>query len=89
MVCPSVREKLSHEEFMSELKSCFGDTDSVRTAINKIRRLRQGERPASAYAADFCLLANDIPWDDQALMEQFRFGLHNDVNFPRRAKIID
>ena len=67
------------EEFMSEFKSCFGDTDSVRTAINKIRRLRQGERPASAYAADFRLLASNIPWDDQELMEQFRFGLRNDV----------
>ena len=79
------------EEFMSEFKSCFGDTDSVRTAINKIRRLRQGERPASAYAADFRLLASDIPWDDQALMEQFRFGLRNDVKdllltFPEEPK---
>ena len=79
------------EEFMSEFKSCFGDTDSVRTAINKIRRLRQGERPASAYAADFRLLASDIPRDDQALMEQFRFGLRNDVKdllltFPEEPK---
>ena len=49
------------EEFMSEFKSCFRDTDSVRTAINKIRRLRQGERPTSAYVADFRLLASDIP----------------------------
>ena len=35
--------------------------------------------PASIYAADFRLLATDIPWDDQALMEQFCYGLHNDV----------
>jgi hypothetical protein len=62
------------EEFISEFKACFGDTDSIRTAINKVRRLRQGERPASAYAADFRLLAADIPWDDQALMEQFRLA---------------
>jgi hypothetical protein len=79
------------EEFISEFKACFGDTDSIRTAINKVRRLRQGERPASAYAADFRLLAADIPWDDQALMEQFRFGLRNDVKdllltFPEEPK---
>ena len=72
-------------------KACFGDTDSVRTTINKIRRLRQGDRPASAYAADFRLLATDIPWDDQALMEQFRYGLRNDVKdllltFPEEPK---
>jgi hypothetical protein len=31
------------------------------------------------YATDFHFLASDIPWDEQALMEQFRYGLHNDV----------
>ena len=67
------------EAFIEEFKACFGDTDSVKTTINKIRRLRQGDRPASAYAADFRLLASDIPWDEQALMEQFRYGLRNDV----------
>ena len=49
------------EEFISEFKACFGDTDNIRTTINKIRRLHQGDRPASAYATDFCLLATDIP----------------------------
>ena len=67
------------EEFLSEFKAFFGDTDNIRTTINKIRRLRQGDRPASAYATDFCLLASNMPWDDQALMEQFRYGLRNDV----------
>ena len=67
------------EAFIEEFKACFGDTDSVRTTINKIRRLRQWDRPASAYAADFRLLASDIPWDEQALMEQFWYGLRNDV----------
>ena len=51
----------------------------VRKTINKIRRLRQGDHPALAYATDFFLLATDIPWDDQALMEKFRYSLHNDV----------
>ena len=54
----------SFEEFISEFKSCFGDSDSIRTTINKIRRLLQGDRLASAYAADFRLLATDILWDD-------------------------
>ena len=67
------------KEFISEFKACFGDTYRVRTKTNKIRGLRQGDRLASTYAADFSLLATDIPWDDQALMEQFRYGLHNDV----------
>ena len=57
------------EEFLSEFKAFFGDIDSIRTTINKIRQLRQGDRPTSAYVADFRLLASDIPWDDQALIE--------------------
>ena len=67
------------EAFVKEFQASFGDTDSTRTTINKIRRLRQGDRPASAYAADFRLLACDIPWDEAALMDQFRQGLRNDV----------
>ena len=79
------------EEFISEFKACFGDTDSIRMTINKIWRLRQRDRPTSAYATDFCLLVTDIPWDDQALMEQFRYNLRNDVkdlllNFPEEPK---
>ena len=79
------------EEFLSEFKACFEYTDIIRTTINKIRRLHQGDRPASAYVADFRLLASDIPWDDQALMEQFRYGLRNDVKdllltFPEEPK---
>ena len=49
------------EEFINEFKACFGDTDSVRMAINKIRRLRQGDRLASVYASDFRLLTANIP----------------------------
>ena len=65
--------------FVKDFQASFGDTDSTRTAINKIRRLRQGDRPVSAYAADFRLLACDIPWDEATLMDQFRQGLRNDV----------
>jgi hypothetical protein len=68
------------EGFIKEFnQTSFGDTNSARTTINKIRRLRQGDRPASTYAADFRLLACDIPWDAEVLMDQFRQGLRSDV----------
>ena len=67
------------DAFIEQFKASFGDTDSIRTVINKMWRLGQGDPPASAYAADFRLLASDIPWDEQALMDQFRQGLRNDV----------
>ena len=68
------------EDSVKEITVFFGDVDSVRTAINQIRRLRQGDRPTSTYATDFRLISYDIPWNDQALIDQFRFGLHSDVN---------
>ena len=44
-------------------------------AINKTRRLHQGDQPTSAYATNFRLLAYDIPRDEEALMDQFWYGL--------------
>ena len=76
---------------MSSLLASFEDTDNVRTTINKIQRLRQGDRPTLAYDVDFRLLTIDIPWDDQALMKKFCYGLCNDVKdllltFPEEPK---
>jgi hypothetical protein len=80
MVCTFVREKSGNfDTFIAEFQANFSDTDSVRTTINKIRRLRQRDRLASVYAADFRLLACDIPWDEATLMDLFRYGLQNDV----------
>ena len=67
------------KEFIKECKACFRDTDGARTAINNTRTLRQGDQPASTYAANFRLIASDIPWDEQALMEQFHSSLRSDV----------
>ena len=73
------------EAFVKEFQASFGDTDSARTTANKIRRLGQGDRPASANATNFHLLACDIPWNEAALMDQFRQGLRNDVKDLLRA----
>ena len=53
--------------------------------------MRQADRPASAYVADFHILATNIQWDDQELMEQFYYGLRNDLKdllltFPEEPK---
>ena len=34
------------EAFVKDFQASFGDTNNTRTVINKIRRLRQGDRPA-------------------------------------------
>ena len=41
--------------------------------------MRQGDRVASTYAIDFCLLAFDICWDEEPLMHQFHHELCSNV----------
>ena len=57
----------------------FGETDKVRTSTTKLRSLRQAAHAASIYAADFRQLACDVNWDDNALIDAFRWGLRDDV----------
>ena len=71
---------MNFEAFAKEFQASFEDTTNTRTMINKIRRLRPRGCLGLAYIANFRLLACNIPWDDAALMNQFRQGLRNDVN---------
>jgi hypothetical protein len=66
-------------EFLKEFGATFGDPDRNRTAALKLRNLRQGSRPAASYAADFRQLACDVPWGEDALVDQFRSGLSSEV----------
>ena len=78
--------------FLAELEATFGETDRRRTAVTKLYSLQQGSRPASIYASEFRQIACDVNWDDQALCDQFRRGLRNDVktlllNFPEPTSL--
>jgi hypothetical protein len=61
--------------FKTSLTTHFGDLDKAVTASNAIRRLVQGSRSASVYAAEFQELAADLDWNDSALRSQFHEGL--------------
>jgi len=65
--------------FMAEFEAVFGDSDKARTSANKLRRLQQGTRSAIVYASEFRQLACDVNWGEAALIDQFRCGLHDDV----------
>jgi hypothetical protein len=65
--------------FMAEFEAVFGDSDKARTSANKLRRLQQGTRSAIVYASEFRQLAYDVNWGEAALIDQFRCGLHDDV----------
>jgi len=65
--------------FMAEFEAVFGDSDKAKTLANKLRRLQQGTRSAIIYASEFRQLACDVNWGEAALIDQFRCGLHDDV----------
>jgi hypothetical protein len=44
-----------------------------------LHRLQQGTRSAIVYASEFRQLACDVNWVEAALIDQFRFGLRDDV----------
>ena len=78
--------------FLTELEARFGETDQRRTTLTKLYALEQGSRATSDYASEFRQLACDVNWDDQALVDHFRWGLRSNVknlllNFPEPTSL--
>ena len=67
------------DDFLAKFNEIFGETDRVRTATAKLHSLRQGARAASVYTADFRQLACEVDWDDNILINAFRWGLRDNV----------
>jgi Retrotransposon gag protein len=65
--------------FKKSLMDTFGDPDRTRIAEYHLRDLRQGNKPASSYAAEFRTLATDVEWNQAALLSQFKCGLKPEV----------
>ena len=56
------------DNFLAKFNNTFGDIDRIRTTTTRLRFLQQKSRAVSTYAAEFRLLANDVDWDDNALI---------------------
>jgi hypothetical protein len=67
------------EAFFAAFAEAFEDHDKARSTTTKIRIIQRRSCPASVYASDFRLLACDINWDEEALINQFHWGLRDDV----------
>lgn len=65
--------------FKERLRGSFGGIDAAVQAANEIRRLRQGNGTVSAYTAKFLQTAADLNWNEDALMDQYRAGLCEEV----------
>jgi hypothetical protein len=56
----------------------FGEVDEKVSAAQKVRRLYQN-KSASKYAAEFQQILSHLDWDNEALADQFYYGLKDNV----------
>ncbi|KAG9097342.1 hypothetical protein FS749_006549 [Ceratobasidium sp. UAMH 11750] len=56
----------------------FGDPIKKECAIRDIGKLEQ-TRSAKEYATEFCILMDELDWDEKALIDKFRVGLKDNV----------
>ena len=69
----------SLETFLVEFERIFGDPDRKASAAQRLRRIEQGSRTTTEYAAEFQLLSRDVNWNDEALANCFFEGLSDGV----------
>ena len=62
--------------FESQFRQFFRDTNLQQNAIFKLGQLKQGKRPVDLYITEFDILADDTGFNDAALVEKFKSGLH-------------
>ena len=69
----------NYSAFRTLLSSTFAEPDRSIVSAAKLRKLTQGSQTVFSYASDFRLHASNLDWNDAALINQFRFGLNDQV----------
>jgi hypothetical protein len=67
------------EEFKTTITWAFGEVDSKEVARRRFKAIRQGNRSAAAYWAEFQRIMVDLDYNDLMYIDQFNDGLHIDV----------
>ena len=67
-----------YNNFVRIITLTFGEVDEKVAAAQKVRRLYQ-KQSVSAYAAEFQQISSHLDWDNEALADQFYYGLKDNV----------
>ncbi|CAG8564863.1 15053_t:CDS:2, partial [Dentiscutata heterogama] len=67
------------DDFIGKFETTFGDSDKIRTAATRIRKLTQGSKSASSYTSEFRQISSNLDWGKVALIDQFLIGLKNNM----------
>lgn len=69
----------NYPAFMTEMKHVFEDPQRREAAKRKIRRLRQGMGSVVDYSNAFQMIAQDLDWNEPALIDQYHEGLSDHI----------
>ncbi|NP_001278002.1 retrotransposon-derived protein PEG10 isoform 2 [Papio anubis] len=69
----------NYPAFMMEMKHVFEDPQRREAAKRKIRRLRQGMGSVIDYSNAFQMIAQDLDWNEPALIDQYHEGLSDHI----------
>jgi hypothetical protein len=72
-----VNDTTDWDDFTKDLRESFGDANPSATARHKIRQLYQGSRPVDEYIVDFEQWEALTEYNDKALSDEFKRGLHH------------
>jgi hypothetical protein len=66
-------------DFVTKFKAAFADPDAIATATRRLQALKQGNKSASAYHAEFSSIMSRLKWDEKAQISTFRDGLREEI----------
>jgi hypothetical protein len=75
------------KDFKTAISRAFGEADSKEVARRKFKTIKQGNRSAAAYWADFQRLMADLDYNDAMYIDQFHDGLNMEVQ--RQLALLD
>ena len=69
----------SFANFSEKFEQAFGERDSLNSAEDQLRNIKQRHRPARALVAEFQSLRLDVSWNDSALISALYNALDDEV----------
>uniref|UniRef100_A0A8C5MN20 Retrotransposon gag domain-containing protein n=1 Tax=Leptobrachium leishanense TaxID=445787 RepID=A0A8C5MN20_9ANUR len=67
------------DTFLILMEEMYDDPFRENTAQTALKSLRQGRRAAEEYVTEFRRWASETTWNDSALLDQFRYGLNDNL----------
>ncbi|KAJ7320456.1 hypothetical protein JRQ81_019967 [Phrynocephalus forsythii] len=69
----------NYQAFLNHISSAFQNPVQAATANRRLRALKQGKDSVFDYNTAFCLIAQDLNWNEPALISQYMEGLADEV----------